>query len=192
MAHWRGTPEQIIAALQDISENDSGDETDNDSEHWNFCPDDITDNSSPDSDNDDSAIYPGNGRSRLHRNEQETTKTFACSSTESQGRPTFPTLPDSVSEGSGSTNAGQGSSGLRRQEQETTISVAGPTAERSTSPVPVRQKGNRSSPSLIVGSVIKAPDGTEWKVVSTGGINSGRRALHNILREDPGPTPHAK
>ena len=59
MACWRGTPEQTIADLQDISENDSGDETDNVSEDLDFCPDNITENSSPDSDNDDSVIIPG-------------------------------------------------------------------------------------------------------------------------------------
>lgn len=45
---------------------------------------------------------------------------------------------------------------------------------------------------LIVGSVVAAPDQTQWQVVETNISSSGRRGEQNVLKVIPGPSPHAK
>ena len=45
---------------------------------------------------------------------------------------------------------------------------------------------------LKVGSILRGKDGTEWRVIKTGDEMSGRKGSHNVLRDVPGPSPHAK
>ncbi|XP_061512551.1 uncharacterized protein LOC133393104 [Anopheles gambiae] len=45
---------------------------------------------------------------------------------------------------------------------------------------------------LAVGSVVEAPDGTQWKVVEVNNANGGIVAEVNVIRDVPGPSAYAK
>ena len=42
------------------------------------------------------------------------------------------------------------------------------------------------------GSIVEAPDGTQWKVVEINNGNGGRVAELNVIRDVPGPSAYAK
>lgn len=54
------------------------------------------------------------------------------------------------------------------------------------------RQDTQTSGTASIGSKEVATDGTEWETIAPGLNSAGRRALHNILRENPGPTNYAK
>jgi len=46
--------------------------------------------------------------------------------------------------------------------------------------------------SLAIGSIVEATDGTRWEAVVPTAGRSGRRAQHNVFKDEAGPSPHAK
>ena len=74
------------------------------------------------------------------------------------------------------------------------MSAATDASDIGQGDTPAKKKKNVKTflSKLPVGSVVVSPDGTKWEVINTDEVSAGRRAQHNVLRDQPSPSPHAK
>ncbi|XP_072399462.1 uncharacterized protein [Diabrotica undecimpunctata] len=73
------------------------------------------------------------------------------------------------------------------QQHESANFIVNPSASK---PSHKRKRGQQGK-TISIGDTEQSKDGTTWKVIDSGSV-PGRRAQHNIYREESGPTSYAK